>query len=384
MGSGLAFREWTYATAAVTLVPQVMPLDSDPSATACLDTGCGVTLVDKDWLLRQLPDQKIKEMSTPLRVREIGASKHESAQFAELSLFLPGENEEGQKVYASIRCELHLVEGLRANILVGNDILAPERFVLNVGLGHALVGSCGVRIAIIARQRGQFLRKKLLAEKDGVVPPRSEAMVSLLPVPLPDDRDFLFHPTTQANLTLFAHIIHHDTKKILVRNTSDRPLRISHRQRLGHVVDIRYDNCFLADTETAFDLATVPPQIAPFFEHSPSCPPTPANPSMVTTLNNGVRVYGDKHAVTLLAQLVAEYPSIWESEGFVQIPPERWMKVPLKPGWEAKVSAIKPRIYPLGNEARQLVDETFDEMHRLGRLKFTSEHTPFSFPVFVV
>lgn len=60
------------------------------------------------------------------------------------------------------------------------------------------------------------------------------------------------------------------------------------------------------------------------------------------------------------------------------------MKVPLKPGWKAKVSAIKLRIYPLGNEARQLVDETFDEMHRLGRLKFTSEHIPFSFPVFVV
>ena len=60
------------------------------------------------------------------------------------------------------------------------------------------------------------------------------------------------------------------------------------------------------------------------------------------------------------------------------------MKVPLKPGWEAKVSAIKPRIYPLGNEARQLVNETFDEMHCLGRLKFTFEHTLFSFPVFVV
>ena len=60
------------------------------------------------------------------------------------------------------------------------------------------------------------------------------------------------------------------------------------------------------------------------------------------------------------------------------------MKVPFKPGWEPKVSTIKPRIYPLGNEARQLVDETFDKMHCLGRRKFTFEHTPFSFPVFIV
>lgn len=93
-------------------------------------------------------------MSTPLKVRGIGASKHKSAQFAELPLFLLGENNKRQKVYASIRCELHLVDGLRANILISNNILAPESFVLNVGLSHALVGSCGVKIAIKAKQRG--------------------------------------------------------------------------------------------------------------------------------------------------------------------------------------------------------------------------------------
>lgn len=96
MGLGLAFRGWSYATAAVTLVLQVLLLKSDSSTTACLDTGCGVTLVDKTWLLRQLSQQKIKEMSTPSKVRGIGSSKHKSAQFAEVSLFLPDENMEGQ------------------------------------------------------------------------------------------------------------------------------------------------------------------------------------------------------------------------------------------------------------------------------------------------
>lgn len=110
-----------------------------------------MTLVHKNWLLRQLPRQKIKEMSIPLKVREIGASKYESAQFAEVSLFLPGETNKGQKVYASIQCKLYLVKGLRANIFIGNDILALESFMLNVGLSHALVGSCRVKITIKAR-----------------------------------------------------------------------------------------------------------------------------------------------------------------------------------------------------------------------------------------
>lgn len=58
--------------------------------------------------------------------------------------------------------------------------------------------------------------------------------------------------------------------------------------------------------------------------------------------------------------------------------------MPLKPDWEAKVSAIKPKSYSLGNEAYQLIDLTFDEIYRLGRLKFISEHTSFSFLVFII
>lgn len=157
-------------------------------------------------------------------------------------------------------------------------------------------------------------------------------MIPLVPVPLPNDRDFLFHSTTQASLTLFVHIIHHDTKKVLVMNTSKRPLLILCCQKLGYIVDIYYNNRFLADTKSTFNSATVPPQIAPFFEHEFSCTPTATNPSIETRLDNEVRVYWDKHAVALLVQLIAKYPSIWEFKVFVQIPPERWMEVPLKPG----------------------------------------------------
>lgn len=60
------------------------------------------------------------------------------------------------------------------------------------------------------------------------------------------------------------------------------------------------------------------------------------------------------------------------------------MKVYLKPGWESKVSAIKPRVYPLGIDNKRLVDKTFDKLQRLGRLKYTTSPTPFSFPVFVI
>ena len=44
----------------------------------------------------------------------------------------------------------------------------------------------------------------------------------------------------------------------------------------------------------------------------------------------------------------------------------------------------KCRVYPLGTEDKKVVNETFDDMHRQGRLKWTNSPTPFSYPVFVV
>lgn len=47
-----------------------------------------------------------------------------------------------------------------------------------------------------------------------------------MPVFLLDNQNFLFHLTTQANLTLYIHTINSITTKILVSNTSNHLLGI--------------------------------------------------------------------------------------------------------------------------------------------------------------
>ena len=165
-------------------------------------------------------------------------------------------------------------------------------------------------------------------------------------MPLPNDHDFLFYPATQANLTLFTHIVDHQTSKVLVRNASSETLCIPRRHKLGHLIDIAYDNCFLTNTQSALDAATSSPLSYRPLGHNDKPPFLPTDPFLEIVLNNGVNVQGDAAAVRQIADLMAEYPIIWKFQGFVQIPPERWMTVLLKPGWESKISAIKPQIYP--------------------------------------
>ena len=381
-GSGLAFRGWSHATTSITFDPALLPAISDPDTSVCLDTGCGVSLVDKTWLAKKHPSQKISTMPVPLKVRGIGASRHESNEFALTALYIPGLDREGSEVYACIKCELHLVEGLKANMLIGNNILCTEGFTINLASASAHILSCGVTIVINARNHSQFLRRNVLADATTFIPPKSEAFINFQQIPLPDSRDFLFQLFPQQQLTLYSHLLDHTSSKILVRNDAERSIQIPRRHRLDSITEIPFENCFA--TSVDHDAASTPPTSPLLFHERNGITIPPADAGLETELPNGIKIYRDRQAVEKITRLVNEYPSIWESSGFVQVPPERWMKVHLKPGWESKVSAIKPRVYPLGIDNRRLVDETFDELQRLGRLKYTTSPTPFSFPVFVI
>lgn len=195
-GFGLVFRGWIYATATITLTPKHLPLNSNSKSIACVDTGCGVILVDKGWLLKYLLTQKINIMSTLLKVRRIEASKYKSRKFTALSLYFSGKNNVGQLVYTSLTYKIHLVKDLRANLLISNDIISSKIFVIDVKGRSAFIGSCGVTVAIDAKQRGQFLTRKLLVSQETVVSPHSEAMILLVSLLLFDNCDFLFYLTT--------------------------------------------------------------------------------------------------------------------------------------------------------------------------------------------
>lgn len=135
-------------------------------------------------------------MPVPLKVRDIGATKHESGDVALATIYILGIDEKGREVYASISCELYLVDGLKANMLVSNDMLCTKSFAINLSTPFALIYSCGVKIDINTRQYSKFLRHKALTSTPTIVPPLSEALVAFQYMELSDSHDFLFCSST--------------------------------------------------------------------------------------------------------------------------------------------------------------------------------------------
>ena len=126
-------------------------------------------------------------------------------------------------------------------------------------------------------------------------------------------------------------------------------------------------------SESALAIPTVQPTAAEA--------PMQLNPSLEHVLPGGITVYGSPTVANRLASVADEFPEIWNDQGTtVDIPEDQWMPINLKSDAELKPA----RVYPVGPRERAVIDATFDKMHQDGKMTWTDQPTPFSFPVFVV
>lgn len=99
-------------------------------------------------------------------------------------------------------------------------------------------------------------------------------------------------------------------------------------------------------------------------------------------LNNGITLYGDKKDHQQFQKIGAKYPRIWESPEFANVPEDNWMSIPLVEDWKDKTK-FTGKVYPLGKADREVVDKTFDDLHRQGKMMWSKDPTLIASPVFV-
>ncbi|RYC55608.1 hypothetical protein CHU98_g10598 [Xylaria longipes] len=147
-------------------------------------------------------------------------------------------------------------------------------------------------------------------------------------------------------------------------------------------------------TDAVFNMITgVPPPdepyIAPLIE-----PPKPKIPDSYATsgikrpadapenvTKNGIHIYAEKASEAAKFAEIVEAYDIWIDKGEVDIPEDQQLKIPLVDNWqETKLNA---RAYPLSRRDMQVLNDTHDRLHDMGRMEWMDEATPFAHPVFV-
>ena len=416
---GHGFRSWRYAKVQASINPD----DPEDLDDLCPDTGCGSSMVDRPYLASKRPDYAKDVIHTDtMKVNGIGSSSLSTSERIPIEFTIPGEVD-GEPAVARFTRHVYIVEELKAKLLLGNDILGPEDMVPHLGKGKLAIGSCGNFTAplTVTPRAGERVKRTIRAQAVTTVPPHS---VSVIPVKfrgsrLPTDRDYMFNPNHLERLGkeggVFSHIVDANFGAVQVRNATDKPISIPKNERLGVLQEYEEEGCYLASPEhrhlaagnwvkkamklgvaalAAFQGVTSLPTVA----SSPtvtglSSPGNDTAAASVPTINTGtntgqeyttptgITVYGTESSAAALAEVAESYPSLWTEDGStVKLPPDEWMPITLQP--DATVQPSK--VYPVSQADKDFIDKEFDKLQAQGKLEYTTQPTPYSYPVFVV
>ena len=352
-----------------------------------------MSLVNAKFLKQQCPEVEVHSMPTPISVTGIGSNRHTANQYAMVDFYFKSTSNST----AHFKREIHLVEDLKANALIGNDILGPEGIVLDLKNEKATVGACqNLELALEVKTRSPQIRRSVLVRKKTVIPPGTRQAIPVHgvkgnPLELPTDRDLLFEPRGNQKVAVFAHIVDCTIEAVFVQNDSTKDITLPRNTRLGDVVEYETDGYFVASPEDA-GLAARPAKQKSWIKRAWKGALAAAavfhsgtTPSLETTLANGVTVYREQASMSRLSSIVNEFPNLWVDNGNTADVPEReWMDIPLLDNWRELYKPGQARVYPVGNQDREVIDKTFDKLHDQDRMEWTTEATPFTYPCFVL
>jgi hypothetical protein len=143
---GYTFRGRRYAQVQIKL----RSLSND-SKIVCVNTGYAISLIDRKFLRKFLPTVPISTMPTPMSVKGIREKQHNANQFAILDFYLPASD----NLVAHFCREIHIVDDLDANALLGLDIAVLEGWTIDLDAQKMMLPHCSrVIIPIITCSKG--------------------------------------------------------------------------------------------------------------------------------------------------------------------------------------------------------------------------------------
>ena len=92
----------------------------------------------------------IRRMTSLLYIKDLELIIHNIDKYVLILIYIPIVRDD-IKVFYRIYKEIHLINNLKAHMLLNNDIINSKKIILNVSQNKTYIGNCGVIIIIINR-----------------------------------------------------------------------------------------------------------------------------------------------------------------------------------------------------------------------------------------
>ncbi|RPA71350.1 hypothetical protein BJ508DRAFT_336129 [Ascobolus immersus RN42] len=412
-GLGTEFKQYTFAKLPMALNDELLLR----TFLACLDGGCGISLID-DVFLQGFPTIPRLHRAEPLHVKGIGDAWHQSSQFISVTLYLPLAKRIGGETnrIAVLQRDLHIVPTLGCKVLIGNDIAVPEGFVVDFGNQTLKVASCdNLSIPLSIAKQAIPATLLMVAAERLTIPPFTTAAVPISTRALLPHTPYEFVPYTShtpKTLRQFGAMqrcwIYATNEVITIANLSDKPLLVPKHAQLGTCfpVDFEQLQTYTLDPDNPLhahlaDQALVPDEdysayaywtsvaahkgeayISELWQRagtsylnevfaSTADKNTPPAPPSIPAGSFDEKQFNPKLTPDQRAQIDAilrDHSSIFNPDsGFVDEPEEDWMRIELKPEHELKSRGT----FRVPDRDKLAIDAWHDKMQAAGQLSWS-------------
>ena len=381
------FKNWQYVITEICLTENAL------SISECIDSDVEIILIDTDFFKSQTRNHvAIRKMTISITVRDLNANKHMTNRYAIISIYFKKKNQHNNEIRVMIIREIHLIDELKVNILLENDILDSELFDIFMSTSTVYIESCKVTILIrIINIHRSFQSMSVHFTKVKIVSSNFKCLVSIHRISA-SIREYLFEPSDSTNFSIYAHLMNDEINFVLIRNNSNKSLKILRNFRLNTLIQSAYINAFQVENMSNMTLrnsksehktswfkkvfAAATAYVANINEH--------VFDSKEVTLINEITIHDFfRQTINVFINLLNEYVNIWIDQDFVKLSEKNWMKLFLKSDWENKIKE-KAKVYSLDSRDRKIIDSIFDELQRQNKLSYITKSTLFSFSCFVV
>lgn len=119
------------------------------------------------------------------------------------------------------------MEGLKASMLVVNNIIDIKEILINIHNTFALNISYAVTIFIYIKQGDNFILCKILLAIATTLSLHSADLVTIHHPSLSNNQDFFFSPTAYSILNIHTHLLDLTNTKVVILNNSNQNVRLT-------------------------------------------------------------------------------------------------------------------------------------------------------------
>ena len=101
-------------------------------------------------------------MITSFKVRNIKFITYEINKFVMIFIYFFDKNKNEKFVFVCIIRKAHLIDDFKVNMLIENDILNFESFIINVNKRSTIINNCEMITKLFIKQRNLFVRRNVL------------------------------------------------------------------------------------------------------------------------------------------------------------------------------------------------------------------------------